>query len=375
MTGSSDAPLVIDSDGHVMEPLDLWARHLPASFADRAPEYDGMIMMLDGVDVIRRDRYVGRTKSAATQFTDPKYVDAAARGYDAPSQIDGMDREGVDVSVLYPSIGLQVIGADGVDPALITAMCAAYNDYLAEFCSHAPDRLRGAAMLDVRDPAQAARELRRCVDEYGFVAAFFRPNVIGGRQWYDPAYDELYATIAEIGVPLALHEGSAVALPQAGVDHFETHGMWHAASHPIEMQLAITAFVLGGVLERHPTMRVGFLECGAGWLPYWMWRMDEAFELDGERDMPYLTMQPSDYVRRQCFVSIDSDEDPGIAALDALDDRNVVWGSDYPHPDAKFPHAREKLLAIPGMTADRFARVTGTNAIDLYGPSLTAGRA
>ncbi len=71
------ASVVIDSDGHVMEPLDLWARYLPASLRARAPQYDGMIMMLDGVDVIRRDRYVGRTKSAATQFTDPKYVDAA----------------------------------------------------------------------------------------------------------------------------------------------------------------------------------------------------------------------------------------------------------------------------------------------------------
>src|SRR5580765_3239556 len=126
MTAPSGEPRVIDSDGHVMEPLDLWARYLPPSFAARAPQYDGMIMILDGVDVIRRDRYVGRTKSAATQFTDPKYVDAAARGYDAPSQIDGMNCEGIDVSVLYPSIGLQVIGADGVDPALISAMCAAY---------------------------------------------------------------------------------------------------------------------------------------------------------------------------------------------------------------------------------------------------------
>ena len=203
-------------------------------------------------------------------------------------------------------------------------------------------------MLDVRDPVQAVRELGRCIDEFGFVAAFFRPNVIGGRQWYDRAYDDLFAAVAEIGVPLALHEGSAVALPQAGVDHFEAHGLWHAASHPIEAQLAMTAFVLGGVLERHPTLRVGFLECGAGWLPYWMWRMDEAFELDGARDMPSLTMRPSDYVRRQCFVSIDSDEDPGIAAFDTLDDRNVVWGSDYPHPDAKFPHARGEVARDPG---------------------------
>ena len=136
------------------------------------------------------------------------------------------------------------------------------------------------------------------------------------------------------------------------------------------LDVAMTAFVLGGVLERHPTLRVGFLECGAGWLPYWMWRMDEAFELDGARDMPYLRMRPSDYVRRQCFVSIDSDEDPGIAALGALDDRNVVWGSDYPHPDAKFPHTREKFRAIPGMTADRFARVTGANARDFYGAAI-----
>ena len=78
MNDAHGAPLVIDSDGHVMEPLDSGPATCPASLRARAPQYDGMIMMLDGIDVIRRDRYVGRTKSAATQFTDRKYVDAAA---------------------------------------------------------------------------------------------------------------------------------------------------------------------------------------------------------------------------------------------------------------------------------------------------------
>jgi hypothetical protein len=75
-------------------------------------------------------------------------------------------------------------------------------------------------------------------------------------------------------------------------------------------------------------------------------------------------------VSRQCWVSIDSDEWPGISALDACHGRNVVWGSDYPHPDGKFPAAIKTLRSIPGMTAEYFANVVGSSPLTLFGPRL-----
>ena len=88
-----------------------------------------------------------------------------------------------------------------------------------------------------------------------------------------------------------------------------------------------------------------------------MWRMDEHFEEYRKLEFSDLSKAPSDYVRQQCFVSIDSDEWPGVATLTALGGHQVVWGSDYPHRDGKFPVAYKTLSSIPGMTADFLSNV------------------
>jgi predicted TIM-barrel fold metal-dependent hydrolase len=277
-----------------------------------------------------------------------------------------MDLEGIEASVLFPSLGLNVMGVDGVDPLVTTTAAGSYNDWLAEFCASDPGRLFGAAMLDPRDVDGAIAEARRAVDALGMAAVYVRPNPVNGRPWHHPDYDTLWSAIAELHVPLCFHEGGSVLLPQIGTDRFDTHAFWHCCTHPMEQQIAMVSVLMGGVAERHPDLRIAFLECGAGWLPYWMWRMDEHVEA-AHVDLGNLSLLPSEYVARQCYVSIDSDEHTGIAALEALGDRHVVWGSDYPHHDAKFPHAVETVSSLPGMTDARRQAVLHDNPLELYG--------
>ena len=106
--------------------------------------------------------------------------------------------------------------------------------------------------------------------------------------------------------------------------------------------MAAVSLIYGGVLERYPGLRVAFLEAGCGWLPFWLERMDDHYEKGLERDFGaanVLTMPPSDYFRRQCFVSADADEAMLEHVIAVLGDDRIVFSTDYPHPDSKYPHA------------------------------------
>jgi predicted TIM-barrel fold metal-dependent hydrolase len=311
-----------------------------------------------------------RRGEALQATTDARFGDGAARRFDAASQLGAMDMEGIDLAVLFPSRTLATLGIDDIDHELAAEVARAYNDWLAEFCAEDGGRLFGMAALDLHDPQRAAAEAQRCVTELGFVGVMMRPNPIAGRPLYHAAYEDLWSTIEELDVPVCFHEGTAVLVPQVGPDRFERHGLWHVCSHPMEQQIAMVAMVLGGVLARHPGLRAGFMECGAGWLPYWAWRMDESWEMDGARDCPDLTMPPSEYVRRQCVVGADSDEPTAADTVRHLGSGGMVWGSDYPHPDSKFPHALGSLRALPGISEDDLTHILWDNPQRFFGTRL-----
>ncbi len=365
--------LTIDSDGHVQEPWDLWERYLPEAMRSRVSTHETdwkTLFVMDGVQMPPRGPYEESIKNMSAR-TEDRYQFAEADRYSAASQLQAMDVEGIDAAVIFPTHGLVIQGVDGVDPALTTAMSRAYNDWLAaEFIGEGKGRLAGMAMVDARDVDGAVKETRRAIEELGLIGIFLRPNPVGGRPWHHPDYEPLWSTVAELDGSVGFHEGGAVRLPQIGPDRFSHHPLWHVCTHPMEQQMAMLGIVMGGVVERHPSLRFAFLECGAGWLPYWMWRMDEKFE--EEHAELSITMKPSDYIRRQCFVSIDSDEEPGVYAIETLDDRHVVWGSDYPHHDGKYPVARKTLTALPGMTPARQQSVLQDAPLELFGARLRA---
>jgi uncharacterized protein len=360
---------VIDSDGHVYEPATLWVDRMPDELKEKAPRpvADRPSLVIDGVEVPPRRLYPTDELLRAIPEAQ-RHQTAQQKSFSAESQVAGMDTEGIAASVLFPSRGLAIMGVDGVDPAITTAAATVYNDWLAEFCSHAPTRLFGAGMIDPRDVAGAMQEARRCA-EMGFVTVFLRPNPVYGRNWDHPDYEPLWTELEALQLPISFHEGAGVLLPQVGTDRFTDHAFWHVCTHPMEQQIAMLSLLLGGVAERHPGLNFAFLECGAGWLPYWMWRMDEAVENEAWK-FPDLTLTPSEYVERQCFVSIDTDEAPGLAAIEVLKTPHVVWGSDYPHPDGKYPNAVKGITELLGSQSGYAERVLYEGALALYGDRL-----
>ena len=357
---------VMDSDMHVMEPPDLWQRYIDPVFKDRAPrcflkyqrdqdvEVEGHILGGDPVEW-----GVAKAVEQAEIYKDPY-----ENNWDAPSQVRGMDKEGIDITVLYPSRGLSVLGLQ-IDPALGAAIARAYNDWMCDFISYAPDRMYGAGMVSPFDVGSAVSEARRSVEELGFRGIFMRPNIVNGRNWHDPYYDPLWTEIGRLGVPLGFHEGANALLPQVG-DRFETYWTHHTCCHPMEMMLALVSMIGGGVLERFPNLRVGFLEANCSWAPWLLWRLNEHFELSGRFESPELKLQPIEYFQRQCYVSIEADEEPARFIEGSGLESSVVFSSDYPHNDAKYPHATEGFLELP-LSEETKRKILWDNCARLYG--------
>jgi predicted TIM-barrel fold metal-dependent hydrolase len=342
---------IIDADGHVMEPAGMWRRWIDPAFRDRAPRIvqapDGRARFgTDGHLSPRADAISAAMLAAFAENTRRHvgpYLDA---GYSAESQVRALDAGGVAVSFLYPTQGLYVASVEDLDPALALAICRAYNDWLLDFCAYAPERLRPVGMLvALHDPAAAVAEATRLADR-GVRGVFVRPNPIRGRTLGDPAYEPLWTECERRGLAVGIHEGVGAHLPTVGGDRFRTFFATHVASHPMEQMLAMLALVERGVLERHPRLRVAFLESGCGWLPYWLWRMDEHWEktrgIDGEPELP---LRPSDYVRRQCWISCEPDEPYLRDVIHLIGEDRVVFASDYPHPDHAWPETVETMRA------------------------------
>lgn len=361
---------VVDADGHVVELPTMWAEYTEPAYRSRAPRF--VVDERGRPCLLLDDRLLMRHAMLLTY--GPEYDLGATPmrtgGWDPSARLRDMDDEGIDVAVLFPSLGFYLCELG--DVALEIALCRAYNDWLADYCRTAPARLAGVALLPLADVDASIRELERATNDLGMKGAFFRPNPYAGRPIHHPRYEPFWECAASLGVPITVHEGLSDTLPTLGRDRFENPALLHVLSHPFEQMTACAGLVMTGVLERHPTLRVAFLESGAGWLPYWLGRMDGHFET-WRKLLPALRMKPSEYFARQCWISTDPEEDGIAAVLEQIGADSVVWASDYPHPDAHFPGAvaksRQALAEVSPLVR---LKVFATNAARLYALDLPA---
>jgi len=367
-TPTRPGTLVVDADGHVVEPLQAW-KGLPDEHRPRIERDAGGFEHVIVGDTEILAVALGTLATPGSRFDDLAQLrpleDALPGGSDPVARLADMDAEGIDAAVLYPSIGLYAWALE--DQVAAVAVARAYNDWLASYCAADPTRLFGAAMLPVQDPDAAVRELRRTHEELGFVAAFVRPNPCRGRSLPHRAYEPLWAEAEDRGIAVGVHEGSSIIVPTLGSDRPFNPLVLHAVSHSFEQMLAYAQLAAFGVLDRHPRLKVVFLESGGGWAPFWLERLDEQAEGFGGF-CPDMTLAPSAYFARQCWISYEIDERTLPALAPVIGEDRIVWGSDYPHHDATFPGAVSTLRrTMAPLPADAQARILGANAVELYG--------
>ena len=385
--------VVCDSDMHVMEPADLWQRFIAPEWRHAAPA---------GMTELRRDIRV-RVKSQILLRAGPvrplaerggsgigwreeqesAYAEAEARGWDATAQLAAMDREGVDLAVLFPTRGLfalgldssESIGPDGLEPDFAAAIARAYNDWLHSFVSQCPDRLFGAALIAPHHLESAVREIRRCALEYGFKTIYLPPGSVNRRPWHHRAYDPLWAECQRLGIPVSFHGGGRTLLsPDYSLEVFADRlMMWHTFNQPLGAMAVAVSLCAGGVFERFPDLRVALLEGNCSWAPWLLHRLDEHYEWVGWYEARDLSKRPSEYFRSNCFVSVDADEETVRHYLDWFGDQNLVFSTDFPHGDSQYPHAVESFRKLP-IPEEGQRRIVGENWSRLYGIPLERKR-
>jgi hypothetical protein len=269
-----------------------------------------------------------------------------------------MDVNGVERAVLFGTTGS---ATKLREPDFAAAVCRAANTHYARDWNALSDRIHVLGVLPLLQPEQAAMELRRAVTELGMVSFEILPTglplALG-----DPFYDPVYAEAERLGVPLAIR---GTPSHSQGIDggSLRSFNEIHTYTLPAAILLQFTSMVFQGIPVRFPGLRLAFLEIGATWLPYWLDRMDEHWELRGDVEAPLLKKKPSDVVRdAPIYISVDPGETLLPDAVDYLGDGHFVYSSDLPHWDHQFPTSIDEIWAHPGLSVDAKEKILYHNA-------------
>jgi predicted TIM-barrel fold metal-dependent hydrolase len=364
---------IIDSDMHVMEPPDLWERYIDSKFKHRAPRgvtssnvRDLRMVYPDGHEWARTTtRHNNSARGHNFERNQSTYRADAERGWTPEVQLEAMDVEGIDVAVLYPTRGLRALVVKDMDAEFAAALARAYNDWLYDFCKWDAHRLIGAGMISPYNMKDAVSEASRCAEKLGFRAVFLRANPLVEYQWHDHYYTPLWSALEDLNLALGFHESTGTGKRQIG-ERLEPNLMLRRVyAQPLEQMLALGSFCAGGVLARHPRLRVAFLEANCSWLPWLLWRLDEGWELEGDVWAPELKMAPSRFFKRQCVVSVEPDEAAVKHVIDELGGESLVFSSDYPHGDSKYPEAVNHFLQLP-ITDEAKRKILWDNCAAFY---------
>jgi predicted TIM-barrel fold metal-dependent hydrolase len=166
---------------------------------------------------------------------------------------------------------------------------------------------------------------------------------------------------------VGFHEGGGAGMPQVGYDRFEGRGARHIVSHTMEMMMACLAVIWGGVCEKHPKLRIAFLESGGGWIAPWLDRMNRHFDDIGFNDSGLKT-RPSELFERNCWIAFEPVETCLKVLAEFIGPHKILWATDYPHPDGFFPGAPDMMRGLLGnASAETTNQILGGSAMKFYG--------
>ena len=372
---------VISADCHIdliWLPPDLFTVNASAAFRDRMPYVtegprgrewvtkNGASFGLDaGMGSAGRLYEPGKIhrsdRMASTGLYDPEQQNIR-RLTDPDLRLQDQDRDGVQAEVLYGILGATMRLNDDEAAA---EMLRIYNEWLAGFCKAHPDRYAGLANVPNHSIEAAVGEIER-VARRGNVKGLEISRRHDMTPLWDPWWNPVWDAAAASGLPMHFH---TIGGPRRDFSQLTGKTLLAAraasiTSFQMHMAEVLMSIIFAGVLERHPNLKVVIGESGTGWIPYILDRMDAEWE-DQFKELD-LKMKPSAYWRRQCYATYQSDP-IGVKLLDDLGEDNIMWGSDFPHPDGIYPDSQEyiqkELGHLPEATRKK---IVCDNAAKLY---------
>ena len=394
---------VVSADSHIdldYMPERAFVDGAPAQWRERMPrvvEIDERLeWWVDGRYVAPASRGAKRTwavrkakgmvtpenQARVDRFAATGFYDDAEKGLPHPTtahlRVKDQQLDSVDAEVMY---GLTFLGSPDVwkpiqggssevgkgstlDPELIGVIYRVYNDWLADFCKEHPERLIGLACLPNHDPEAAASEVRR-VAALGLKGAVL--DVQGAaKPIYHDDWDAVWSAASECHLPISFHVVAWYPRMPAAQDADKYLSKWwnlYMVLSPLMGAEFLNSIIISGACERFPEFKFVLGECGATWVPYLLDRMDH--ECTG---FPGLALNPSDYWRRQGYTTY---QDEGLIGdlVEFVGVDNVMWGSDYPHPDSVWPDSQQVIESNLKRVKDEAVRrkLVCDNVSRLYG--------
>ena len=369
---------VISSDNHVIEPVDLWTGRGESKFKDHMPHVerleDSDWWVCDGVKIYPVSAGSNQT---GFRFEDPEKLtfegrleEARPGGYIPEEHVKDMDIDGIDVSIVYPTLGLGLYSTVP-DSELLSSIFRGYNDWVGEFCSAFPKRIKGIAMLNVDDVGDGVNELERCA-KMGFVGAMISIYPPDGRSYNKPEYEPLWAAAQDSGIPLSLHVGTNRPAAGQGIQELNLDTVSAAFTTNLDywVRMSLAHIIFCGAFERYPKLQVGSVEQELSWAPHFVERLDFTYtQREQEFTQEYRFKEgalPSDFFHSNVFVGFQEDA-LGIELRHRIGVDNLQWGADYPHLESTFPRSRQILEQIlADCTEEEKAKITGGNAARVY---------
>lgn len=363
----------ISADSHICEIPDLFTSRVDRGLRDQVPYMgpdaklgdawhfpNGMVTSLAAF--ASAGAWQGKTSSAMSFAQVPKGA------WDPVARLHEMDTDGVIAEVVYPSYAMQLFSTIK-DPPVQVACARAYNDWLHDYCSAAPARLKGVGILPAPDLDLALAELRR-IAKLGYVNVLIDAHPPASRYYDNPLWEPLWAELEANGIIASFHLFAGTA-PVFGGDedggrlkHFLAD--YTIAPSLLERQLAMMIFA--GVLERHPGLCLLCVESDCGWVAHFLKRMDHVHTRKGPRYERHIKsdMLPSDFFKRQ-IKCVFQDDRPGILTLETTGSDVLMWGSDYPHNDSTWPNSQQVIEEMfRGVTDTDRNKIVYANAAALY---------
>jgi predicted TIM-barrel fold metal-dependent hydrolase len=369
---------VISADSHVNPLPTFWREYLPARYRDAAPRLEqtdeGDFVIFEG----QKTPMGLLAQLAGTKVEDykptGKLSEVRPGGWDPQERLKDLKWDNVDAEILFGGGPLSTADAD-----LHLASFRAYNTWLADFCEKAPRVFVGVAYIPMEDVDRANEELRFAADRglKGVVIPPYPPPTSGvrsggalmagdptsDRSYADPEYDPFWQATVERDMPVNIHLGGRRVNLAKGKFFPAMVGS------KLSMGEAIAVFVFGGILERHPELKLVSVESGVGWFPFLAQYMDDIWKRHRYWQQSELKEPPSFYMDRQVY-GIFLDDKIGVQLRNVTGCRNIMWSSDYPHSETTWPNSMKLIEEhFSDVPEDEKHRIICGAAAELYGLS------
>ena len=378
---------IVDCDTHFTEPPDLWTANAPAGMKDKMPH----VKRINGADqwfvgdknfgsmggnVIAKDR-----NKLLGRLAFQNYDQITPGSYDVAERLKDMDAMGVWGQICFQNGGVTQAGSLVAlnDEPLAIAITQIFNDACADRMRASSGRINGMGTLPYWDKDIMNEEMRRIVDlgVKGIVLPD-RPErlsqgYIGTDGKVSPFWEEVFQTCNDTGIPLNFHLNASLDANSAIWDNlgFDQRLPIHALLHHIGCAATMSNFMVSGILDKYPQLKIGLIESGAGWVPFWLEAMEHQLDEFRTAENRGLKLRPKEYFKRHFWVSFWFETYAPTKMLEEIGADKLMFETDFPHPTSLYPGVQEKLVkTLGGYDYETRKRILERNAVELYNLSF-----